>query len=72
MKRLQILIDEDLDAELGRLSREQHLSKAALIRLFVRERLRPLPPAGTDPLLALGVDDPGWTPAPHDVAVYDA
>ena len=71
MKRLQIMIDEDLDAELERLSREQQVSKAALIRLFVRDRLRPLPPAETDPLLAVEADDPGWTPVPHDAAVYD-
>lgn len=64
------MIDEDLDAELDRLSREQQVSKAALIRLFVRERLRPLPPAETDPLSTLGPDDSGWTPVPHDEAVY--
>ena len=44
MKRLQIMIDEDLDAELERLALQLHTSKAALIRRFVRERIRPLPP----------------------------
>lgn len=50
MKRLQIMIDEDLDEALGRQAREEGTSKAALIRLFVRERIKPLPPIDTDPL----------------------
>ena len=41
MKRLQIMIDEDLDDALAKLAAEQGESKAALIRRFVRERLRP-------------------------------
>jgi hypothetical protein len=71
MKRLQIMLDEDLDAELERLSRAQRVSKAALIRRFVRERLHPLPPADEDPLVTVADDDPGWSPMHHDAAVYD-
>ncbi|MGH9362654.1 MAG: CopG family transcriptional regulator, partial [Thermoanaerobaculia bacterium] len=41
MKRLQIMIDEDLDAALQVLAAEEKTSKAALIRRFVRERIRP-------------------------------
>ena len=44
MKRLQIMIDEDLDAELEREAAATGTSKAGLIRTYVRERLRPLPP----------------------------
>ena len=43
VKRLQIMIDEDLDAILGRMALEEGTSKAALIRRFVRERVRALP-----------------------------
>jgi len=50
MKRLQIMIEEDLDAALGRQARRERVSKAALIRRFVRERLTPLPPLHEDPL----------------------
>jgi hypothetical protein len=50
VKRLQIMIEEELDAELGRQARREGVSKAALIRRFVRERLRPLPPIEEDPL----------------------
>jgi hypothetical protein len=50
MKRLQIMIDEDLDAELERLALRERTSKAALIRRFVRERIRPLPPMSADPI----------------------
>ena len=50
VKRLQIMIEEELDAELGQQARREGVSKAALIRRFVRERLRPLPPLEEDPL----------------------
>ncbi|HEX6701503.1 MAG TPA: CopG family transcriptional regulator [Gaiellaceae bacterium] len=53
MKRLQIMIEEDLDEALGREARKERTSKAALIRRYVRERLRPLPPLHDDPLWEL-------------------
>lgn len=69
MKRLQIMIEEDLDSELERLAAEEAVSKAALIRRYVRERVRPLPPLSADPLAAMvGVDD--FEPAPVDDVVY--
>ena len=49
MKRLQIMIDEDLDEALDHQARKERTSKAALIRRFVRERIKPLPPM-KDPL----------------------
>ena len=69
MKRLQIMIDEDLDRELARLARVRGTSKAALIRQFVRARIVPLPPLEEDPLWGMvGVDD--FEPAPIDEVVY--
>ncbi len=50
VKRLQIMIEEELDAALARQAREEGVSKAALIRRYVRERLRPLPPIQEDRL----------------------
>jgi hypothetical protein len=50
VKRLQIMIEEELDAELGRQAAREGVSKAALIRRYVRERLSPLPPLEDDPL----------------------
>ena len=44
------MIDEDLDEALARQAREEGTSKAALIRRFVRERVKPLPPIEEDPL----------------------
>ena len=41
MKRLQITIDEELDAALARQASEEGVSKAALIRRYVEERLQP-------------------------------
>src|SRR3972149_1470409 len=49
VKRLQIMIDEDLDAALDRMALKEGTSKAALIRRFVRERVKPLPPLRGDP-----------------------
>jgi hypothetical protein len=58
VKRLQIMIDEDLDQILGRMARDEHTSKAALIRRFVRERVRPLPAIQEDPIWSLvGIAD---------------
>jgi hypothetical protein len=69
MKRLQILIDEDLDEALEREARRTGSSKAALIRDLVRERLATLPPLDSDPLLkTLGEDD--FDPAAIDDVVY--
>ena len=50
VKRLQIMIEEDLDAALEREASRQRCSKAALIRKYVRERITPLPPLEEDPL----------------------
>lgn len=50
MKRLQISIDDDLDEALDRRSAEEGVSKAALVRRFVRKELEPLPPLDEDPL----------------------
>jgi hypothetical protein len=71
MKRLQIMIDEDLDAALERRAMEERTSKAALIRRFVRERLEGPAPVRPDPVLAMiGVDD--FEPADIDEVVYGA
>jgi len=51
------MIEEELDAALARQAADEGVSKAALIRRFVRERLRPLPPLEEDPLWELvGMD----------------
>jgi hypothetical protein len=69
VKRLQIMIDEDLDQILERLAVEKHTSKAALIRAFVRERVTSLPPVERDPIFGmLGADD--FEPEPVDDVVY--
>jgi hypothetical protein len=69
VKRLQIMIDEDLDAALDRMALAEGTSKAALIRRFVRERVTPLPPLEEDPLWQMvGADD--VEPADIDEVVY--
>ena len=69
MKRLQIMIEEDLDEALERLALKEKTSKAALIRRFVRERIKPLPPIEEDPLWRMvGVDS--FEPTDHDDVLY--
>jgi hypothetical protein len=50
VKRLQIMIPEELDAALARQAASERVSKAALIRRYVGERLGPRPPLEEDPL----------------------
>ena len=58
VKRLQILMDEELDTELERLAANTGKSKSALIRDAVRQHVRPLPPIEEDPLWQMcGVDE---------------
>jgi hypothetical protein len=63
------MIESDLDEALNRRSAEDGVSKAALIRRFVRSALQPLPPLAADPLSSMvGVDD--FDPVPVDDVVY--
>ena len=53
MKRLQISIEPELDAEVERYADEEGLSKAEVIRRCVRSELRVLPPIEEDPFFKL-------------------
>jgi hypothetical protein len=58
VRRLQIMIDEDLDDALALQARDEGTSKAALIRRYVRERVKPVPRIQDDPLWDLvGMDE---------------
>ncbi len=71
VKRLQIMIEEELDAELGRQARREGVSKAALIRRYVGERLQVAswPPIREDPLWELVGADPDAEPV-DDIDEY--
>ena len=74
VKRLQIMIEEELDAELGLQAEREGVSKAALIRRYVGERLRPLPPLEDDPLWGIVGMIRGGSPDDSsriDEVVYD-
>ena len=53
MKRLQISIEPELDAAVGRRADEAGISKAEVIRRCVREEIQPLPALEDDPFFKL-------------------
>jgi hypothetical protein len=69
MKRLQIMIEEEVDRALSIEAARGHVSKASLIRGYVRQGLQPLPPLGDDPLSALS-GSADFEPAKIDDTVY--
>lgn len=71
MKRLQIMIDEDLDVALDHLAAARGTSKAALVREYVRERIRPLSPLAADPLARMAGADEFEQALVHDVVYED-
>jgi len=69
MRRLQIMIDEDLDEALTVQALREGVSKAELLRRYAREHLSPLPPIEEDPLWEL-VGAADVEPADVDEVVY--
>lgn len=75
MKRLQILIDEDLDADLEREAARTGRSKGALVRDAVRRHISPLPPIRKDALWSMVGKDSFEPVAPEaidDIVYGDA
>ncbi len=64
------MIEEDLDEALGRQAAKEKASKAALIRRYVRERLKPAPSLEDDPLWKMVGADPHGEPGDVDEIVY--
>jgi hypothetical protein len=69
MKRLQIMIDEEVDRALGIQAAQGHVSKASLVRRYVRLGLQPLSPLAEDPLTSLA-GSADFAPADVDDTVY--
>ena len=61
------MIDEDLDDALARQARDEGTSKAALIRRYVRERVKPVPPLEKDALWTFFGGAKGWPEASESV-----
>lgn len=69
MKRLQIMIEEDLDEVLALEAKRQGTSKAALIRRYVRIQLGSGHGLAHDPLIEMAAAD-DFEPASIDDVVY--
>lgn len=69
MRRIQIYIEEDIDDALAQEANRSGTSKAALIREFVGERIRPMAAPQEDPISSIiGAVD--CDPARVDDVVY--
>ena len=69
MKRLSISIEPELDLALERRAHQEGLSKAALIRQYIREEVGGFPPLKCDLLWQMaGTDE--FDPTPIDETVY--
>lgn len=69
MKRLQIMIEEDVDRALDVQAARDRVSKASLVRRYVRLGLQPVPPLAADPLASL-MGSADFEPADVDDTVY--
>ena len=69
MKRLQIMIEDDAYEALGAQAARARVSKASLIRHYVRLGLRPLPAIADDPLSSLA-GSADFEPSDVDETVY--
>lgn len=69
MKRLQIMIEDDAYNALGAQAARARVSKASLIRHYVRLGLQPLPSLTEDPLTSLS-GSTTFEPADIDETVY--
>jgi hypothetical protein len=69
MKRLQIMIEEDVDRALDVQASRDHVSKASLVRRYVRLGLQPVSPLVADPLASL-MGSADFEPAGVDDIVY--
>ncbi|MCC6221885.1 MAG: ribbon-helix-helix protein, CopG family [Thermoleophilia bacterium] len=53
LRRVQLVLDRELDDALAREARRAGISKSELARRILRERLEPVPPLEDDPLWEL-------------------
>jgi predicted CopG family antitoxin len=69
MRRLQIMIEDDAYETLDAQAAKEHVSKASLIRRYVRLGLRPLPTIAEDPLASLS-GSASFEPTDIDEGIY--
>lgn len=69
MKRLQIMIEDDAYQALDAQAAKIRVSKASLVREYVRRGLQPLPALAQDPLASLSGSSE-FEPADIDETVY--
>jgi hypothetical protein len=69
MRRLQIMLEDETYEALNIEAARVRVSKASLVRRYLRSGLEPLPPLAEDPLSAL-LGSAEFEPAPVDDVLY--
>lgn len=69
MRRLQVMIEEETYTALGAQAAKARVSKASLVRHYVRLGLAPLPPLEEDPLRSLS-GSTAFEPTDIDETLY--
>ena len=73
MKRLQISLEPELDEQLDRVAAQQGVSKAEIVRRYLKANFALLPPIEKDPLFTLFGTFTGGEPDDserHDDVIY--
>ena len=71
LRRVQLMLDDDLDRRLENRARIRGISKSELVRRILRQEFPPLPPLHEDPLWKWATEELlDIEPAHHDDVVY--
>lgn len=70
LKRVQLMLDEDLDERIAFRAKVEGISRSEVVRRILRAEFPPLPPLHEDPIWEMVGADPDAEPANVDDVVY--
>jgi hypothetical protein len=72
LRRVQLMLDDDLDERIETRATIEGISKSELVRRILRTEFPPLPPLEEDPIWEMVGADPHAEPANVDDVVYSS